>query len=116
MVFVDHASNFTYIHLNEALMTVESLDAKHEFERIVEQHGVKIHHYHYDNGHFADCTFVANFCKAQQTIMFCGVGAHHQTALQNDAFAMLLKAPEQYCSMWHIIGQKQSWLIYGLKP
>ena len=71
-VFVDHASDFTYVHMNEALMTAE-------LKQIAEQHGVKIQHYHCDNGHFADCAFVTDLHKAQQTIKFHGVGAHHQS-------------------------------------
>ena len=63
--------------MNEALMTPETLEAKHEFERIAEQHGIKIQHYLCDNGHFADHALVADVHKAQQTITFCSVGTHH---------------------------------------
>ena len=73
-VFVDHASGFTYVHMNEDLMTAE-------FKQIAEQHGVKIQHYHCDNGHFADCVFVTDVHKAQQTIKSHGVGAQHQSGI-----------------------------------
>ena len=75
MVFVDHKSDFTYVHMNEALITTETLEAKHKFERIEEQHGTRVQHYHCDNGHFADHAFVSAVHKAQQTITFCCVGA-----------------------------------------
>ena len=50
MMFVDHTSDLTYIPLKHALITDETLDAKHTFECIVEQPGVCIHHYHCNNG------------------------------------------------------------------
>ena len=31
-IFVDHASDFVYVHLNQALTTKETLEAKHAFE------------------------------------------------------------------------------------
>ena len=37
-MFVDHANNFTYVHLHEALTGQETIDAKHAFEQIAEQH------------------------------------------------------------------------------
>ena len=45
-VFVDHTSDFTYIHMHQHLTKDETIDAKHVFERLSEQHGVRILHYH----------------------------------------------------------------------
>ena len=80
-VFADHVSGFTYVHLHQAMTTQETIDAKHAFERIAEQHAIRIRHYHYDNGRFADQAFMDDICKAGQTISFCGVGAHHQNGV-----------------------------------
>ena len=80
-VFADHASSFTYVHLHQAMTTQESIDPKHAFECIAEQHAVHIRHYHCDNGRFADRAFMDDVCKAGQTITFCGVGAHHQNGV-----------------------------------
>ena len=80
-VLVDHASNFTFVHLNQMLTTEETLDEKHAFECIVDQHGIRILHYHCNNSHFADRAFIQDVHKAQQTISFCGVGAHHQNRI-----------------------------------
>ena len=33
-VFADHASGFTYVHLHQAMITQETIDAKHALERI----------------------------------------------------------------------------------
>ena len=80
-VFVDHASDFTYIHMHYHLTMDKTIDAKHVFERLAEQHRVQILHYHCDNGRFADKAFVDNIWMAHQTITFCGVGAHHQNSV-----------------------------------
>ena len=80
-VFVDHATDFTYVHMHQHLTTDETIDAKHAFERLAEQHGVRILHYHCDNGRFADKAFVDDVRAAHQTITFCGVGAHHQNGI-----------------------------------
>ena len=80
-VFVDHASDWTYVHPQVRLTTEETLEAKHTFERVAEQYGVRILHYHADNGRFADKAFVDDVHAAQQTITFCGVSAHHQNGI-----------------------------------
>ena len=49
-VFMDCVSDFTYVDMNEALMTMETLEATHKPERIAKQHGIKIQHHHCDNG------------------------------------------------------------------
>ena len=77
-VFVDPASDFTYIDMHQHLTTDETIDAKHAFECLAEQHGVRILHYHCDNGRFADKAFLDDVQVAHQTITFCGIGAHHQ--------------------------------------
>ena len=81
MVFVDHASDFFYAHLNYELTTQETLDAKHAFKCVMQQHGVNIKHYHCDNGCFANHAFMDNVHMAGQTIAFCTVGAHHQNGI-----------------------------------
>ena len=81
LVFVDHATDFTYVHMHQHLTTDETIDAKHAFERLAEQHGVRILHYHCDNGRFADKAFVDDVRAAHQTITFCGVSAHHQNGI-----------------------------------
>ena len=63
------------------LTTDKTIDAKHVFKRPAEQHGVRILHYHCDNGRFTDKVFVDDVRMAHQTITFCGVGAHHQNGV-----------------------------------
>ena len=64
MVFVDQFSGYTFVYLQKWLMSKETVMAKHAFESSVDQHGVKILHYHTDNGRFADNAFITD-CKAQ---------------------------------------------------
>ena len=91
-IFVDHASDFSYVHLNQALTTQETLDAKHAFECIAKQHSVHICHYHCDNGSFADWAFMDDVRQAHQTITFCGVGAHHQNGIAKQRIHDLMES------------------------
>ena len=81
LVFVDHASDFTYVHMHYHLTMDETIDVKHMSERLAEQHGVQTLHYHCDNGRFADKAFVNIVWVAHQTITFCGIGAHNQNGV-----------------------------------
>ena len=80
-MFVDHATDFTYVHMHQHLTTDETIDAKLAFKLLAAQHGVQILHYHCDNGRFADKAFVDDVRAGHQTITFCGVGAHHQNGV-----------------------------------
>ena len=80
-VFADHYSDLTYVHLHESLSTNETIKAKLAFEQFASAHGVQIKHYHCDNGRFADAAFIRAVELSQQTISFCGVGAHHQNGI-----------------------------------
>jgi hypothetical protein len=56
----------------------KTIEAKEAFERWSASHGVKIKHYHADNGHFAENAFMSHVARCGQTISFCGVNAHFQ--------------------------------------
>ena len=56
-VFVDQFSRYTFVYLQNRVTSQETVMAKHAFERSAEQRGVKIKHYHADNGRFADNAF-----------------------------------------------------------
>ena len=81
MVFVDQFSGYSFVYLQQRITSEETVQAKHAFERAAEQHGVKILHYHADNGRFADNAFIAD-CNAQrQRLSYCGVNAHFQNGI-----------------------------------
>jgi len=65
----------------ETLSGDETLNAKQAFEQYAAQHGDKIGQYHCDNGHFAEKKFMDACQLANQGIMFCMVGAHHQNGV-----------------------------------
>ena len=80
-VFVDQFSGYTFVYLQRRLTSDETVMAKHAFERAAEQRGVRIIHYHADNGRFADNAFIAD-CKSQrQGLSYCGVNAHFQNGI-----------------------------------
>ena len=77
-VFVDHFTDFTYVHLMIKLDADSTVEAKQAFERVANEHGVRIKHYHSDNGLFDTNVFRHAVSAAGQTLSFCGVNAHHQ--------------------------------------
>ena len=70
-----------FVYLQKRFTNEETVMAKHTFESSANQRGIKILHYHADNGRFADNAFIAD-CKAQhQGLSFCGVTAHFQNGV-----------------------------------
>jgi hypothetical protein len=80
-VFVDHATRFTYVHLQKSTNAEETVQAKKSFEILAATYGVRILHYHADNGRFAENKFKEAINDARQTISFCGVNAHFQNGI-----------------------------------
>ena len=77
-VFVDQFSGLSYVHLQKGTGAIETLSAKTTFEAYSRKHGVRILHYHADNGIFADNLFTRAVDQAGQNITYCGVNAHWQ--------------------------------------
>ena len=80
-VFVDHYSDHVYVYLMRDLTLEETLLAKEVYKRFLASIGVTAHAYHADNGRFADKGFIDSCKSNNQTISFCGVGAHHQNGI-----------------------------------
>jgi hypothetical protein len=51
-VYVDHASRFEYVHLQKTQLAEETVKGKHLFEMKASSLGIRIEHYHADNGVF----------------------------------------------------------------
>ena len=63
-------------------LTAEStLAAKKEFEHCCAVRGVKVEHYHADNGRFSEPAWINECKRCKQDLTFCGVGAHHQNGI-----------------------------------
>jgi hypothetical protein len=99
-----------YIHLMTKLTSEETVEAKQAFKHFAEQHGVRILHYHCNNGRFADNAF-KNSCSAKgQCLTFCGVNAHFQNGiakkairdLRESAQKQLLHAPQRWPAAIHL--------------
>ena len=57
-VSIDHYSRLSFFHLQSTLSSEDTLQAKKAFERYSEPHGVKVMHYHADNGRSVDHAFI----------------------------------------------------------
>jgi len=79
--FVDHVTDYVYVHLMRDFTLAETLLAKASWEKLLAQAGHAVTHYHADNGRFADNGFIADINKKDQKLTFCGVGAHHQNGI-----------------------------------
>ena len=98
--FIDQFSDLSFVFLQKSLTAEETVKAKLAFEAYSSTIGVNILHYHADNGRFIDNLFIDNIKQNNQSISFCGVGAHHQNGraekrirdLRDSARKMLLHA------------------------
>ena len=91
--FVDHVSDFVYVHLMRDLSLRETLQAKVAFEKINARAGRIVKHYQADNGRFADNAFLDACNDNNQTITYCGVGAHHQNGIIENKNKQLTQIP-----------------------
>jgi len=80
-VFVDHFSDHVFVYLMKNHTLEETLLAKEAYERFMSSSGLTVQKYHADNGRFADKGFRDDCISNNQTISFCGVGAHHQNGI-----------------------------------
>jgi hypothetical protein len=78
---VDHVSDYVYVHLMRNLSLEETLIAKRSWEKILHFAGRNAKHYQADNGRFADQEFLDDCTNHNQSLTFCGVGAHHQNGI-----------------------------------
>ena len=109
-IFVDHYSSLSYVHLQETQSSQDTLAAKHAFEAYARDRGVRIQHYHADNGRFVDNAWQDSINQAGQTMTLCGVNAHHQNGvvekrirdLVGQARKMLLHAEARWPTAVHI--------------
>ncbi len=86
------------------LTSSKTIDAKRAFERFAAEHGVKIAHYHCDNGRFADTAFVRSCKESRQKLTFCGVNAHFQNGIVERAIRDLSESAQK-----QLLHAKQRW-------
>ena len=96
-VFVDHYSDYTYVHLSRDTKTDSTMEAKFAYESLLHQYGHDVRAYHADNGRYAEPAFHADAKKKMQGMSYCGSGHHSQNgiaerriqSLSQDARSML---------------------------
>jgi hypothetical protein len=93
-VFVDHYSRLCFVHLQINNSLVKTVAAKQAFESFAAKNGVKIQHYHCNNGKFSDNAFKQACHEQHQQLTFCGVNAHFQNGTAKQAIRNL---PESAC-------------------
>jgi hypothetical protein len=99
-VSVDHYSRIGYVHLQKDSTSTETIKAKDAFKLFARERGVKIQHYHADNGRFVDNAWKEGLAQENQGITYCRVNAHWQNGitkrrihdLREQARTMLLHA------------------------
>jgi hypothetical protein len=79
--FIDHISDYIYVHLMKDFTIMETLLAKLAFKKLCTKANCSVKHYKADNGQFSDKEFHATCNNLNQTIEFCGVGANHQNGI-----------------------------------
>jgi hypothetical protein len=84
-VFVDHYSSLRFVHLQTNDSSVKTIAAKRAFESFAAKNGIKIQHYHCNNGQFSDNAFKQACHKQHQQLTFCGVNAHFQNGIAEQA-------------------------------
>ena len=115
-IFVDHASGYMSLQLQESLNAAETVRSKHLFEREAYEYRVLIESYHTDNGIFSAKDFREALEKGQQSVRYCAVGAHHQNGVAERAIgtiteharAMMLHAASSWpecvdSSLWPLV-------------
>ncbi len=91
-VFVDHYSCLCFVHLQIDNSLVKTVATKHAFETFAAEHGIKIQHYHCNNGHFSDNAFKQACHEQRQQCTFCGVNAHFQNGIAERSIRDLLES------------------------
>jgi hypothetical protein len=105
-VFVDHFSGLSYVHLQKSTSADEMIEARDCFERYAASKGVRILHYHADNGRFTENKFRQAVADRRQTLSVCGANAYFQNAiaerrigeLHDHARTMLIHARKRWPS------------------
>jgi hypothetical protein len=91
-IFVDHYSRLRFLHLQIHNSAVKTIAAKQASETFAAEHGVRIQHYHCDNGRFYDNDFQQACHDGHQRLTFCGVNGHFQNGITERAIWDLSKS------------------------
>ncbi len=76
-------------------LSIETVTAKRAFKSFTAEHGIRILHYHCNNGQFADNAFKQACHDARQRLTFCGVNAHFQNGIAERSIRDLSKSAQK---------------------
>ena len=104
IIFVDHFSDLTFAHLHESLSLTKTIQATQAFEQSATVNNSQVKHHHCNNGRFIDNAFIHAVKLSQQTISFCGVGAHHQNGVAEWCICAIMESSQMEllhsCHCW----------------
>jgi hypothetical protein len=103
-VFTNHYSCLQYVHLMAQITSQETVEAKQAFEIFAKQYGVRILHYHCNNGRFANNAFKQACESARQCLTFCGVNAHFKNGIAKKAICDLCESARK-----QLLHARQRW-------
>ena len=68
--FVDHVSDYVYVHLMRDFTLEERIQAKTAYEKLLTRTNRRASHYHADNGRFADEGFLSDINEKLKPLPF----------------------------------------------
>ena len=75
---MNYYTGYVFVALMRYLTAELTLAAKKDFEHRCAVRGVKVKHYHADNGRFSELAWINECKRCKPDPTFCGVGAHQQ--------------------------------------
>jgi hypothetical protein len=103
-VFFNYYSHLRFVHLQVNDSSVKTVAAKRTFETFAAEHGIKIQHYHCNNGQFSDNAFKQACHDGCQQLTFCGVNAHFQNGIAKRSICNLSESASKQllhaCACW----------------
>jgi hypothetical protein len=108
-IFIDHFSRLQFVHLMQDLLSDETIKAKETFEQFAAEQGVKIKHYHCNNGCFCEqllptsmpTKLATHFLWGQCTLPKWNCGACHPGPLGECPKTTLARSPIMASSSTH---------------
>ena len=89
-VFVDAASGYIHVEHQVTLNASDTINAKHQLERMAMELGVTVDSYHTDNGVYKSKAFTEELATNYQQISFSGVGAKWQNGVAEGAIRIVV--------------------------
>ena len=114
IIFVDHFSRLRYVHPQVDDSSIETVTAKCVFESFAAKHGVRIQHYHFDNGRFSDNAFKQACHDACLQLTFCGMNPHFQNGIAERSICDLSESAQK--QLLHTRAQWPSAVHFALWP